>query len=319
MNRRTTAFLGAVAGLALTLLGASPAAAVATLPATDTIYMVACGLGYNDLSLFSIAPDGTATPIGTGDGNTNGKCAKGATWDAKNQKAYFLSEDNVTSTLELWTMDVESGTPTKVSDIVGGSGFYIHFDSEGAAQTQYDGTFYNLNTTSYTETEIPSSSVNGDNGVYYLVQAFNYADNSLYVINADDTEDDSPPVDNMVYKVDPTTGIVWGQTGPDVSGLPNENYIGRMTSMAFDSAGTGWAIFEEDLYSFDVATGVFTLQGPISDGDGFPSGEYSLFIAQPVPALPSTGYDAAELLAFGLMLAFAGTGTLVVMRRRTVV
>ena len=199
MNRRTTAFLGAVAGLALTLLGASPAAAVATLPATDTIYMVACGLGYNDLSLFSIAPDGTATPIGAGDGNTNGKCAKGATWDAKNQTAYFLSEDNLTSTHELWTMDVESGTPTKVSDIVGGNGFYIHFDSEGAAQTQYDGTFYNLNTTSYTETEIPSSSVNGDNGVYYLVQAFNYADNSLYVINADDTEDDSPPVDNMVY------------------------------------------------------------------------------------------------------------------------
>jgi hypothetical protein len=315
--------VGVSAGLVLASSTVSPAFAAATLPSTDTLYVISCHSAFDDLTLFSIADNGSATAIGNGDGNLNYKCPKGAAWDVKNQTAHFLSEDLVTSGLEYWTMDVTTGTPTKTSDIVGGRGFLLSFNAEGAAQTLHDGVFYDLNTSTYTETEIVSSQVNGTNGFYYTVQAYNPADNSLYVINADNTEDDSQPIDNMLYKVDPATGVVWGNTGPRISGLPNASDISVLGSMAFDSAGTGWAIVGQDLYSFDVATATFTLQGPITNGSQFTGSKWSLFIAQPSqtsapsdPTLALTGFNAVPLAGLGLLLVCAGAGALVVMRRR---
>jgi LPXTG-motif cell wall-anchored protein len=310
---------GVTAGLVLASTVSSPAFAVATLPSTDQMYVISCDSAFDDLTLFSVAEDGTTTAIGNGDGNLNGKCPKGAAWDAKNQTAYFLSEDSFTSTLELWSMDVADGTPTKVSDIVGGQGFYIDFNAEGGAQTQYDGVFYDLDMSTYLETEIASSQVNPDNSFYYVLQAFNFADNTLYAINADNTEDDVTPIQNMLYTVDPATGVVYGNIGPHITGLPSVTDVGQIGSMAFDSAGTGWAIVGQDLYSFDVTTATFTLQGPITDGANFPGSRYSLFIAQPSPdpTLPNTGVSSAPLVGLGVVLAIAGVASLVLVRRRS--
>jgi LPXTG-motif cell wall-anchored protein len=216
-------------------------------------------------------------------------------------------------------MDVADGTPTKVSDIVGGQGYYIDFNADGAAQTQYDGDFFDLDMSTYLETEIASSQVNPDNGFYYIVQAFNFADNTLYAINADDTENDGTPIENMLYTVDPATGVVYGNTGPHITGLPSAASVGQIGAIAFDSAGTGWAIVGQDLYSFDVATATFTLQGAITDGSQFMGSSFTMFISQDgatEAALPNTGLDAVSLVGLGVLLAVAGAGALVVVRRR---
>lgn len=319
MNNYLTTKIGALGigvGLLVTASYASAAHAVATLPSTDQIFLISCDPSYDDLTLFSVEEDGTATAIGNGNGNLDGKCPWGATWDAKNQSAYFLTEDSLTNTAEIWTMDIDSGTPTKVSDIVGGEGFYIHFNSEGEAQTQYDGVFYDLDLSTYTESELTSSSVNQDNSFYYITQAFNYATNTLYAINADDTEDDADPINNMLYEVDPETGVVFGNTGPHISGLED---VGDIGSIAFDSSGTGWAIVGEDLYSFDVATATFTLQGAISDGSRFMGSSLSLFIAQAAPesTLANTGFTSMPLVAGGVLATMFGVALIATVRRRT--
>lgn len=312
--------LGTGIGLVLASATVTPAFAVATLPPTDSMYIISCSPSYDDLTLLSVTSDGTATKIGDGNGDLGVRCPKGAAWDAANQQAYFLTEDSADGQLELWNMDVNTGTPTLTTDVTGsngnGRGFYIDFNSAGAAQTQYDGKFYNLDLSSGVETFVTSSEVNPNNGFYYVVQAFNFANDTLYGINADNTEDDVTPIPNMLYTVDPAAGVLYGNSGPVISGVSN---VGLIHALAFDSSGTGWAIVDGDLYSFDVETATFTLQGTITS-ESNPGARYALFITQPLPSreLPNTGLNPSVGMTAFVLLSFSGVIALVLRRRRRV-
>ena len=316
--------VGISAGLVLAGAAVSPAVAVASLPSTDHIYAITCDLGLDDFTLMSVATDGTATEIGTGDSTMNGKCAAGAAWDPASQIAYFTSYNSGTDNMDVYSTDVSTGTPTFLSTLSTGTGSFgnmISINSAGAAQVVKNGTFYDANLSTGVESEIISSQVNGTNGFYYVIQAFNQFDGKLYAINADNTEDDVQPINNMLYTVDPATGIVFGNSGPHINGLPD---VGQLYSMAFDSAGTGWAIADavggaKHLWSFDVATATFVDQGPLLNNGAATNMDSALFIAQPVvtPTLPNTGLNSVPLAGLGLVLAITGAASLVLVRRRS--
>ena len=316
---------GVTAGLVLSGFAVNPAFALATLPSTDTIYVITCDGSFDDLTLLSVTSDGTSSSIGNGDGNLNGKCAAGAAWDKAAQAAYFTSYNVGTGNMDVWTTAVTDGTPSFVSTLSTGTsseGGSISINSAGAAQVVDNGVFFDANLISGAETEIAASQVNGTNGFYYIIQAFNQFDGKLYAINADDTEDDVPPLNNMLYTVDPSTGVVFGNSGPHISGLPD---VGNVRSLAFDSAGIGWAVANaadgnEHLWSFDVATATFVDQGPLLyNGNSFNTS--GMFISQPVtspsPSLPNTGLDVAPVAGLGVFLAVGGAVALVLIRRRT--
>jgi hypothetical protein len=149
---------------------------------------------------------------------------------------------------------------------------------------------------------------------------------NLWAINADNTADDSPPLANKVVTIDQTTGST-DFDGTTLIGYQNAS-IENLYTMAFDSSGRLWAIYDNqnlaELRSIDTGTGVVTEQGDVLD-EGSAVNTFSIFIASPnsgTPAatLANTGANSSiELVlvaSLGITMFVAGTVALAVGRRR---
>ncbi len=320
----TFATVGVTAGLVLASSAASPAYALATLPATDHIYAYDCSDGASDFQLLELAADGTATAIGTGMGTTTGDCPSQPAWDWITKKGYFAFDG------KLYSTDVSTGVTTEVAslsgavdgDLLASPGLAIAPD--GAAWAQADGWVGTINLSSGVITDI-SGLVNRDQGAYYLDPlAYNAVDSTLYAINADNTADDSPPFPNQLSVMSQTTGAITlgaGVTLPDYQ----DASIDALSAMAFDSSGQGWLLRtdspETQLVSLNPTTGATVDQGGVMEGLS-DIVSYAIFISSPTPALPDTGSDATVNLvplgALAAVLLAAGGITFVIARRRSV-
>lgn len=321
----TFATVGVTAGLVLASSAASPAYALATLPATDHIYAYDCSDGASDFQLLELAADGTATAIGTGMGTTTGDCPSQPAWDWITKKGYFAFDG------KLYSTDVSTGVTTEVAPLSGAGvnayltgAPFLAISPNGTAWVSgdcYQGTI-DLATGVVTQF---SSTYNCDEGVYYIEPlAYNAVDSTLYAINIEDTAGDFTPLPNQLSVMGQTTGDVVLGAGVTLPDYQNGSFE-SLSAMAFDSSGQGWMLRtdspETQLVSLNPATGATVDQGGVMEG---PSNivSYAIFISSPTPALPDTGSDATENLvplgALAAVLLAAGGITFVIARRRSV-
>ena len=316
------------AGALLMGVGASTAAAVTSLPDGERLYMIESNDSFNDYRLFEIAADGTATLVGDGTGSDtiSGDYADQAAWDWETGLAYF--GDN----LALYSMDIETGVATQIGpftgDFAGGDGI-IAIDDSGNAFVRRSHRFATLDLATLATTELSGSSVNNDAGFYYFEPfAFNVADGNFYVINSDNTENDVPPLDNMLYQFSGTSAAIAGTPGVDLNGdgPVDADEVQNFRSMSFDSNGVGWLLENDgnvaNLYTLDPATATLDLVGPVTH-NGSHLEVYSTFIGIPggstgsgAEGLAKTGGNAASALA-AVLLGVLAFGTGIMLRRRT--
>ncbi|CAB4573523.1 unannotated protein [freshwater metagenome] len=315
----TFATVGVTAGLVLASSAASPAYALATLPATDHIYAYDCSDGASDFQLLELAADGTATAIGTGMGTTTGDCPSQPAWDWITKKAYFAFEG------KLYSTDVSNGVTTEVASLSGAVNLLfspgLAIAPDGAAWATAGGRVGTISLSSGVVTDI-SGSVNRDQGAYYIAPlAYNEVDSTLYAINADNTSDDSPPFPNQLSVMSQTTGAITLGAGVTLPDYQNPS-VDALSAMAFDSSGQGWLLRtvspETQLVSLNPATGATVDQGGVMEGQSNIV-SYAIFISSPTPALPDTGSDATvNLVPLGALAAalFAAGGIAFVIARR---
>ena len=315
----TFATVGVTAGLVLASSAASPAYALATLPATDHIYAYDCSDGASDFQLLELAADGTATAIGTGMGTTTGDCPSQPAWDWITKKAYFAFEG------KLYSTDVSNGMTTEVASLSGAVNLLfspgLAIAPDGAAWATAGGRVGTISLSSGVVTDI-SGSVNRDQGAYYIAPlAYNEVDSTLYAINADNTSDDSPPFPNQLSVMSQTTGAITLGAGVTLPDYQNPS-VDALSAMAFDSSGQGWLLRtvspETQLVSLNPATGATVDQGGVMEGQSNIV-SYAIFISSPTPALPDTGSDATvNLVPLGALAAalFAAGGIAFVIARR---
>ena len=328
MFKKSLASLGVASiglGALISIGAALPAHAMATLPATDKIYSFDCSVGAFDMQLIELQADGTATEIGTGLGTTDNLCPAQPAWDSNTQRAYFVFAGN------LYRTDVDTGVSTVVVAVTGSDpsteGDLLGTPSlaiapNGSAWVSSDGWIGTINLTSGVVTQLAGANLR-DQGAYYI-SAIAYGGDSaaLWAINADNTVDDTPSIANKVFTIDQTTGST------DFDGTTLIDYqdasIEQFYSIAFDSSGTLWAMFDNanlaELRSIDTGTGIVTEQGDVMLG-GTPVNTYSIFIASPGgdSTLASTGaMSSVNLLlsALGIALLAVGTIAVTVGRRR---
>jgi hypothetical protein len=332
MMKKSLASLGVVSiGLGgLIVLGMGlPAHATATLPASDKIYAFDCSNGAVDMQLLELQADGTATEIGTGLGTTDNLCPNQAAWDWATQQAYFVFNGN------LYATDVETGVSTVIVAVTGSDPStesdltdspYLAIAPNGTAWVQSDGWIGNINLTSGVVTQLTQANLR-DQGAYYMyAMAYDANGGNLWAINADNTSDDSPPIPNKVVTIDQTTGST-DFDGTTLIGYQNAS-IQNLYTMAFDSSGRLWAIYDNqnlaELRSIDTGTGVVTDQGDVLN-EGSAVNTFSIFIGSPnsgTPAatLANTGANSSiELVlvaSLGITMFVAGTVALAVGRRR---
>ncbi|MCX6494779.1 MAG: LPXTG cell wall anchor domain-containing protein [Actinobacteria bacterium] len=311
------------AGLVLASSAASPAYALATLPATDHIYAYDCTDGASDFQLLELAADGTATAIGTGMGTTTGDCPGQPAWDWITKKGYFAFDG------KLYSTDVSTGVTTEVASL-SGAGVDSYLTGYPALAIAPDGTAWVGSNGRQGKIDLATGvvtqfvSTNADNGFYYIyATAYNAVDSTLYAIQADDVTDDSPPYPNQLSVMSQTTGDITlgaGVTLPDYQGPAVES----LYAMAFDSSGQGWLLRtdspETQLVSLNPTTGATVDQGGVMEGADNIVSE-AIFISSPTPALPDTGAESSlnvgAIAALGAALLAAGSIAFVIARRRT--
>ena len=289
-HRSVTVLAGLALGAVLAVGTAVPASA-ASLPSSDRIYAYDCTDGANELQLLEIQADGTATAIGTGIGTPATLCPVQAAWDPVTQKAYFIQAGNVYAT------DVSTGVSTVVAPTSqGGAGFPSSFPTsllsspslaiapDGSAWVQENGWIGTIDLATGVVTQLPTENLR-DQGMYYISAfAYNGADSELYAVNSDDTTNDSPSFPNQLYTVNQATGEVTLGAGQTFSGYQNSD-ISNFSSIAFDSSGRGWLMYEggsplvSSLKSFDTAGNVVD-QGDVLIGTTAVNSS-SIFIATP--------------------------------------
>ena len=318
----TFATVGVTAGLVLASSAASPAYALATLPATDHIYAYDCSDGASDFQLLELAADGTATAIGTGMGTTTGDCPGQPAWDWITKKGYFAFEG------KLYSTDVSTGVTTEVASLSGAgvsayltSSPYLAIAPNGTAWVSGDCVQGTVDLATGVVTQF-SSTYNCDEGIYYIQPfAYNGFDSTLYAIQIEDATDEDPPYPNQLMVMGQTTGDVVLGAGVTLPAY-QDGSIESLSAMAFDSSGQGWLLRtdspETQLVSLNPTTGATVDQGGVMEG---PSNivSYAIFISSPTPALPDTGSDATvNLVPLGALAAalFAAGGIAFVIARR---
>ena len=320
----TFATVGVTAGLVLASSAASPAYALATLPATDHIYAYDCSDGASDFQLLELAADGTATAIGTGMGTTTGDCPGQPAWDWITKKAYFAFEG------KLYSTDVSTGVTTEVASLSGAgvsayltSSPYLAIAPNGTAWVSGDCVQGTVDLATGVVTQF-SSTYNCDEGIYYIEPfAYNGFDSTLYAIQTEDTTDEDPAYPNQLMVMGQTTGDVVlgaGVTLPDYQNIS----VSDLSAMAFDSSGQGWLLRtdspETQLVSLNPTTGATVDQGGVMEGLSDIVSN-AIFISSPTPALPDTGAESSlnvgAISALGAALLAAGGIAFVIARRRT--
>jgi LPXTG-motif cell wall-anchored protein len=327
MNRSTLRSIAgaalALSGAALLGLGATVAHAAATLPADNNLYAIGCA-DTNDFQLYEVSSTGELTAIGDGTGSDDFyDCVPQAAWDWSTGLAYFSWDG------DLYSMDVATGDSTLVAALTGDfaeSTVSIAIGRNGESYAIYDCKVATINLTNGATQFLSGYQTNCDGGFYYFAPfAYNADNDTYYSINADNTEDDTPPIANMIYPVNKNTGAIFGTTGAEMTGVNfslDDNLVDSYRTMSFDSNGVGWLIWDSGsvgaLYSFDATTGNLTYEGLIADGGTYKSVQ-STFLKSPAPAaLADTGIDNSGL---GTMAGFAavlmvGSALLFVLRRR---
>jgi len=288
----THVLAGMALGAVLAIGSAVPASAAATLPTTDRIYAYDCTDGANDLQLLEIQADGTTTAIGTGTGSPGGLCPPQPAWNPKTQKAYFVMGGNLYST------DVSTGVSTVVTPTSGAAGNTsgannyltgspsLAIAPDGTAWVVNEGYAGTIDLATGLVTEITADpNTNRDQGLYYMEAfAYNGTDSKLYVIDADDKTDDTPPIPNQLSVMDQSTGAVTLGAGTTFSSYQDSEFA-NFYAIAFDSSGRGWLMYVggnptiSTLKSFDTA-GTIDDQGELRIGTATVE-TYSIFIAQP--------------------------------------
>lgn len=302
----------AIAGLAL--VGAAPASAAArALPATDSMYAIACDDGLANMQLLGVdASTGASTEIGTGDGTIG--CAGQPAWDATTSTAYYVMFDFPQSILA--TMNTSTGSTTSIgifTDTIAEpdeTPFIqaIAIGLDGAAYAFSETDFYSLDLATAELTQLGSASlellgfaVDPTSGVFYAVD-----------------------ISGDVYSVNVTNGVLTAvdtaDFGPDVT----------VYSLQIDSAGTFWfASYEETIDALQLWSTTATVAGTEELSGVFErsGGEYfheALLVTPGVnepakPALADTGADATSTLVIGASAlgALVLGAVLLATRRRT--
>ena len=307
-------------------LGASPANATVSLPADNHLYAIGCNDTY-DFQLYEIDSAGGLTAVGDGAGDNDfGDCVNQAAWDWETELAYFSYEG------VLYSMDVDTGNATQIGAITGdlaGNQVSIAIGRDGESYASYDCKIATIDLDNGATEYLPGWQENCDGGFYYLTPfAYNVKDDTFYVINNDNTEDDTPAIDNMIYPMTRGSSTIYGTQGQAMSGsgfVLDDTLVNYFRSIAFDSNGVGWMIWDDEtmgaLYSFDAATGEITYAGLTSD-EGTWKEIRSTFIKSPTPPAPpapeplaKTGIDyntASTVTGFGLAFLVVA----VLLRRR---
>ena len=327
MNRSTLRSIAgaalALSGAALLGLGATVAHAAATLPADNNLYAIGCA-DTNDFQLYEVSSTGELTAIGDGSGSDDFyDCVPQAAWDWSTGLAYFSWDG------DLYSMDVATGDSTLVAALTGDfaeTTVNIAIGRNGESYAIDDCKIATINLTNGATQYLSGYETNCDGGFYYFDPfAYNATNDTYYTINVDNTEDDTPPIDNMIYPVNTSTGVVFGTTGSVLTGANftlDDDLIDSYRTMSFDSNGVGWLIWDNGtlgaLYSVDVATGNLTSEGVVADGGTYKEVQ-STFLKSPTPpALADTGIDTSglgTLAGFGAVL-MVGSALLFALRRR---
>lgn len=319
----------ALAVAAIIGLGASPANASVSLPADNHLYAIGCNTTY-DFQLYEIDSAGGLTAVGDGAGDDDfGDCVNQAAWDWETELAYFSYEG------VLYSMDVATGNATQIAAITGdlaGSQVSIAIGRDGESYASYGCKIATIDLGTGATEYLPGWQENCDGGFYYLTPfAYNLKDDTFYVINNDNTADDTPSIDNMIYPMTKGSSTIFGTPGQAMSGggfTLDDMLVNNFQTISFDSNGVGWMVWDDEtmgaLYSFDAATGVISLAGLISES-GTWRGTRSTFLMSPAPAslpapepLAKTGidHDTASTVA-GFAFSFL-VGALLLRRRRSV-
>jgi LPXTG-motif cell wall-anchored protein len=307
------ATLGAIS---LALLTASPAAAAPRPIADhDGLFAIDCDGSEPGTHLYSVDPLTAAqTLIGTGTIHNDGEdCALQPAWNAFNQTAYFILEDNIDGPLTwLATMDLSTGVSTLINPTFEGDDTYVRIDSmaitpAGDAYAWDGDAFFSMDLT------------NGH---------LTFIDNSAAL---------SGPI--WSFAADPTTGILYALTedGDLYTINPGDavaTYVGfvdvdaadsGILSLQVDSAGILW--FENDYFDEQGEDPSFhnELWTVLNDASAEENhGDFDLAYTEAIlivpgfytPKLPATGVDATPLLAISAGIIALG-GALVLLRRRT--
>jgi LPXTG-motif cell wall-anchored protein len=307
--RRALGTVTAALGIAALAFAGAPATA-ATLPATDSIYILPCDADAHDGILYRVDPvSGQATRVGTWanpDENTF-SCAGPGSYNPTDGKGYWISwaEDNHGF---LISVDLSTGVNTNIGEFtLEGLPFYtplaLTIDGAGNAwATSWSlspDVLFSVNLATAELTEV------GPTGVVEVSQNYGLAwdrvTNAVYAYNV---------TNHDFYTVNTTTGAFT---------LFNDDVMVTQTPYAigFDSAGNVWGIAGDivsaPLANLDDTQNLAVINPyPESEGDIFSE---SIIIA-PAPALAATGADnsASALVAgAGVLLVIGG---IVIARRR---
>lgn len=315
LSRALVATGAAVGAVALALLTASPvAAAPRPIADHDGLFSIDCDQE-TGTRLYSVDPITAAqTLIGTGTVHNDGEdCALQPAWNAANQTAYFILQDNIDGPIKwLATMDLTTGVSTLINPMFEGDDTLIDVDSiaitpAGAAYA-YDGTnLFSLDLTNGQLTYIAASL-----GIPSAVYSFAADPNTgvLYAL----TEDGD------LYTVNPADAVATYVGFVDVDAEDS-----GILSLQVDSAGILW--FENDYFDEQGETQGFhnELWTVLNDASAEEyHGDFDLAYTEALlivpgyytPKLPATGVDATPLIVISAGIIALG-GTLLLLRRRT--
>jgi hypothetical protein len=330
MNMKNTA-IRSIAGATLALtgttifgLGALPANASVSLPADNHLYAIGCNTAY-DFQLYEIDSAGGLTAVGDGAGDDDFfDCVNQAAWDWETELAYFSYQG------VLYSMDVATGNATQIGAITGDLAdgqVSIAIGRDGESYASYDCKIATIDLGTGATEYLPGWQENCDGGFYYLAPfAYNLEDDTFYVINNDNTADDTPPIDNMIYPMTRGSSVIYDTSGAVMAGVGftlDDMLVNDFQTISFDSNGVGWMVWDDGtmgaLYSFDAATGEITLAGLISESGTWRSTR-STFLMSPAPAaLAETGigFHTVSTVAGGAMALLSGAVLLRLRRRAT--
>jgi len=301
----------ALVGIAVLALSAAPATA-ATLPATDTVYLLPCDDEEFDGILYSVdTTTGVASRVGSWVNPDPDvfSCAGPAAYNPVNGKGYWISWDTVDNLIEV---DLATGVNTLINGFTLGGVAYntpigLAIDSAGNAwATSFGSTpdvLFSVNLATAELTVVGPTGVLPDSENFGL--AWDSVTDTTYGYNVSNED---------LYSVNTATGAFT---------LYNDNVFGSNPpyAIAFDSAGQVWGIDQDiisaplaDLDTFEEL--VVINPYPVIAGNIYSE---SIIIAPTpaaAPALAATGSDnsaAGVIAGAGALLVVAG---IVIARRR---
>lgn len=311
----------------LVMLGAPAANAAppASPPSGQSLYAIDCdNFGPQ---LWSVAPSGASTPIGTSYLAGSSDCAGGVQTSPVTGITYFIYYPHVGAE-QLATINLTTGNVTTIAALSGdtSNAWQLMITNSGAAFVTQNDFLFSIDLATGVTTNVGSMAPATAGAVGY-----NPLTDTIYAIDSANAV--------AIYTIDRTTGASTntglGGNWPVATCLSGGTSPGRPDGISFDAAGFGWIqsdSCDSDIMSVDMTTGSASMVGELFDSTGtlYPTAPHdfyseSLFFGPapvvavtPTPAgLAATGTDSTAIsLAGGFAVVAAVLGMALIARRR---